>query len=62
MILVRLLLFLSLAAIAVSALLYLYSKDRRYLRFIGQVLKSALVILAVILVYFAFERIVGPML
>jgi 4-hydroxybenzoate polyprenyltransferase len=61
-ILVRLLLFLSLAAIAVSALLYLYSKDRRYLRFIGQVLKSALVILAVILVYFAFERIVGPML
>ena len=62
MILVRLLLFLSLAAIAVSALLYLYSKDRRYLRFIGQVLKFALVILAVILVYFAFERIVGPML
>ena len=62
MILVRLLLFLSLAAIGVSALLYLYSKDRRYLRFIGQVLKSALVILAVILVYFAFERIVGPML
>jgi len=61
-ILVRLLLFLSLAAIAVSALLYLYSKDRRYLRFIGQVLKFALVILAVILVYFAFERIVGPML
>ena len=62
MILVRLLLFLSLAAIAVSALLYLYTKDRRYLRFIGQVLKFALVILAVILVYFAFERIVGPML
>ena len=62
MILVRLLLFLALAAIAVSGLLYLYSKDRRYLRFIGQVLKFALVILAVILVYFAFERIVGPML
>ena len=62
MILVRLLLFLSLAAIAVSALLYLYTKDRRYLRFIGQVLKFALVILAVILIFFAFERIVGPML
>jgi len=61
-ILVRLLLFLSLAAIAVSALLYLYTKDRRYLRFIGQVLKFALVILAVILIFFAFERIVGPML
>jgi hypothetical protein len=61
-ILVRLLLFLSLAAIGVSALLYLYSKDRRYLRFIGQVLKFALVIFAVILIFFAFERIVGPML
>ena len=62
MILVRLLLFLALAAIAVSALLYLYSKDRRYLRFIGQVLKFALVLFAVILIFFAFERIVGPML
>jgi len=61
-ILVRLLLFLSLAAIAVSALLYLYTKDRRYLRFIGQVLKFALVLFAVILIFFAFERIVGPML
>ena len=62
MILVRLLLFLALAAIAVSGLLYLYSKDRKYLRFIGQVLKFTLVILAVVLIFFAFERIVGPML
>ena len=62
MILVRLLLFLALAAIAVSGLLYLYSKDRKYLRFIGQVVKFALVILAVVLIFFAFERIVGPML
>ena len=62
MILVRLLLFLALAAIAVSALMYLYSKDRRYLRFIWQVLKFTLVILAVVLIFFAFERLVGPML
>ena len=62
MILVRLLLFLALAAVAVSALLYLYSKDRKYLRFIGQVLKFTLVILAVVLIFYAFERIVGPML
>ena len=61
-ILVRLLLFLALAAIAVSGLLYLYSKDRRYLRFICQVLKFTLVILAVVLLFYAFERIVGPML
>jgi hypothetical protein len=61
-ILVRLLLFLALAAIAVAALMFLFSKDRRYLRFIWQVVKFTVVILAVVLVFFAFERIVGPML
>jgi len=62
LILVRLLLFLALAAIAVAAVMFLYSKDRRYLRFIWQVVKFTVVILAVVLVFFAFERIVGPML
>lgn len=62
MILVRLLLFLALAAIAVSAVMYLFTRDRRYLRFIWQVVKFTLVILAVVLIFFAFERIVGPML
>ena len=62
MILVRLLLFLALAAIAVSAVMYLFTRDRRYLRFIWQTVKFTLVILAVVLIFFAFERIVGPML
>ena len=62
MILVRLLLFLALAAMAVSAVMYLFTKDRRYLRFIGQVVKFTLVILAVVLIFYAFERLVGPML
>ena len=62
MILVRLLLFLALAAIAVAAVMFLFSKDRRYLRFIWQVAKFTVVILAVVLIFFAFERIVGPML
>lgn len=62
MVLVRLLLFLALAAIAVAAVLYLFSRDRRYLRFIGQVLKFSIVLLAIVLIFFAFERIVGPML
>jgi len=61
-ILVRLLLFLSVAAIAVAAAMYLFSKDRRYLRFIWQVVKFTIVILAVVLIFFAFERLVGPML
>ena len=62
MILVRLLLFLALAAIAVAAVLYLFSRDRRYLRFIWQVIKFTILILAVVLIFFAFERLVGPML
>jgi hypothetical protein len=61
-ILVRLLLFLALAAIAVAAVMFLFSKDRRYLRFIWQVVKFTVVILAIVLIFFAFERIVGPML
>jgi hypothetical protein len=61
-VLVRLLLFLALAAIAVAAILYLFSRDRRYLRFIGQVLKFTVLLLAIVLIFFAFERIVAPML
>ena len=62
MVLVRLLLFLALAAIAVAAILYLFTRDRRYLRFVGQVIKFAILLLAIVLIFFAFERIVGPML
>lgn len=62
MILVRLLLYFALSAIAVAAVLFLFTKDRRYLRFIGQVGKSTVVIGVVVLLFFAFERIVGPML
>ena len=62
MLLVRLLFFLSVAAIAVAAVLYLFTRNRSYLRFIGQVVKFTIILLAVMLIFFAFERIVGPML
>ena len=62
MILVRLLLFLALAAMAISGVMYIFTKDRRYLRFLWQVVKFTIVILAVVLIFFAFERIMGPML
>jgi hypothetical protein len=57
-ILVRFLLFLSLATIVVSAVLYLFKRDRRYLRFIGQVIKYTIVLLAGVLLFFALERLV----
>ena len=57
MILVRFLLFLALATIAVALVLYLFKKDRRYLRFIGQVVKFTIFLLAGVMVFYLFERL-----
>jgi len=56
-ILVRFLLFLALAAIVVAAILYLFKKDRRYLRFIGQVVKYTIYLLAGVMLFYAFDRL-----
>jgi len=61
-VLVRLLFFLAIAAIAVAGLFYLSRRDRRYLRFIGKVIKFTIILLVVVLLFFFFERLVGPML
>lgn len=58
MVLVRLLLFLALAAIAAAAALYLVKRDRRYLRFIGLVVRYTLFLLLGVLVFYAIERLV----
>jgi len=57
MVVVRLLLFLAFAAIAVSGILYLYKRDRRYLRFIGQVVKYTIYLLVGVLTFYLFERL-----
>jgi len=57
LVLVRLLLFVALAVIAVAAGLFLIKRDRRYLRFIGQVAKYAIVLLLGVLLFYAFERL-----
>jgi hypothetical protein len=62
LILVRLLLFLSLAAIGAALLLWLVKRDRRYLRFIGLTLKFTLLVLLAILLWFAAERVLAPVL
>ena len=53
----RLLLFLALAAVAVAAALFLLKRDRRYLRFIGQVAKYTIVLLLGVMLFYAFERL-----
>jgi hypothetical protein len=60
LILVRLLFFLAVAAVAVAGLLYLYTRDRRYLRFIGQSIKFTIILLVVVMAGFFVERLVGP--
>jgi hypothetical protein len=58
LVLVRLLLFLAIGTIVAAALLYLFKKDRRYLRFIVQVVKFTIYLLAGVLLFFLFERLV----
>lgn len=58
MVVVRLLFFLALAAIAVAGALYLVKRDRRYLRFIGLTVRYTLFLLAGVLLFYAFERLV----
>lgn len=62
MVIVRLLLFFALASIGVALLLYLIRRDRRYLAFIWQVAKFTLLVLLMVLLFFAAERLFGPML
>jgi hypothetical protein len=58
LVLVRLLLFFAFAAIAGAVALYLVKRDRRYLRFIGQVVKYTMLLLLGTLLFFALERLV----
>jgi hypothetical protein len=62
LILVRLLLFLSLAAIGAALLMWLIKRDRRYLRFIGLTLKFTVLVLLATLLWFAAERLLVPIL
>lgn len=62
MILVRLLLTLGLLTIGASLLMYLVTRDRRYLRFVVHVGKFTVLVLVMILVLFAAERLLAPVL
>jgi hypothetical protein len=59
LVLVRLLLFLALATIAGALGFYVFKRDRRYLRFVWQVVKYTVFLLLGILVFYAFERLVA---
>lgn len=58
MILLRLLLFLTLITGVVSIGAYLFTKDKRYLRFALRVGKFCLILLIIIALFFVMERII----
>jgi hypothetical protein len=62
LILVRLLLFLALTAIGAALLMWLIKRDRRYLRFIWLTLKFTVLVMLAILLWFAAERLLAPLL
>ncbi len=57
MVLVRLLLFLALATVAGAGVFYMFTRDRRYLRFIGKVIKYTILLLLGVMVFFVVERL-----
>jgi hypothetical protein len=48
-----------LATIAGAFAMYMIKRDRRYLRFIAQIVKFTILLLAGVLVFYAFERLVA---
>jgi hypothetical protein len=55
-IIVRVLLFSALAIVAGALIMYIIKRDRRYLRFIGQVAKYSVVLLLVVFMFLALRR------
>ena len=56
MIIVRVLLYSALATIAGALIMYVIKRDRRYLRFIGQVAKYSVVLLLLVFMFLALRR------
>ena len=57
MVVVRLLLFFALASAAGAGLFYLFTRDRRYLSFIGQVIRYTILLLVGVMLFFLLERL-----
>jgi hypothetical protein len=55
-IIVRVLLFSALATIAGALIMFIVKRDRRYLRFIGQVAKYSILLLLVVFMVLALRR------
>ena len=57
MLIARLFLVVALATVGVAGLLYLFTRDKRYLVFIGRALKYSIVLLAAVMLFFFIQRL-----
>jgi hypothetical protein len=58
MVLFRLLVVILLAALGICIVLWVFTRDRRYLGYAGQILKIGLIVVLVVLGLFAIERLI----
>ncbi|MGZ8197104.1 MAG: hypothetical protein ACXW2I_12860 [Burkholderiales bacterium] len=58
MVLVRLVAVLALLALAVSVILFLWTRDRRYLTWMRRVFQFALVFIVLVMILYLVERLV----
>ena len=58
MVLFRLIVVVVLAALGICVGLYVFTRDRRFLRYAGQIMKVGLIVVLVVLALFAIERII----
>jgi hypothetical protein len=58
MVLFRLIVVVLLAALGICVGLYVFTRDRRFLRYAGQIMKVGLIVVLVVLGLFAIERLI----
>ena len=58
MVLFRLIVVVLLAALGICVGLYVFTRDRRFLRYAGQIMKVGLIVVLVVLALFAIERVI----
>lgn len=58
MVLFRLIVVVLLAALGICVGLYVFTRDRRFLRYAGQIMKVGLIVVLVVLALFAIERMI----
>ena len=58
MVFFRLIVVVLLAALGICVGLYVFTRDRRFLRYAGQIMKVGLIVVLVVLALFAIERLI----